>query len=76
MHATYFGDPSRVNDEVARYQAVTAEQVSAFARERLGPDNRAALLFVPREGDPDDESAAGEHEPSAERRESSAGVTA
>jgi zinc protease len=48
--ATYFGDPSLVNEQVDRYRAVTAERVTAFARERLGPDNRASLLFVPREG--------------------------
>ncbi|HEY0971634.1 MAG TPA: pitrilysin family protein [Gemmatimonadales bacterium] len=48
MYATYFGDPSLVNEEPDRYRAVTAEQVSAFARERLGPDNRASLLYVPK----------------------------
>ena len=56
MYATYFDDPSRINDELAHYRAVTAEQVSAFARERLGPDNRAILLYVPREGSPRDEA--------------------
>jgi predicted Zn-dependent peptidase len=57
LYATYFGDPSLVNQEVERYRAVTAEQVSAFARERLGPDNRASLLFVPRDPDADDGGA-------------------
>ena len=38
-----------MNDEVERYQAVTANDVSAFASERLGENNRASLLFVPRE---------------------------
>ena len=47
--ATYFGDPSLVNAQVAKYRAVTADAVSAFARERLGAENRASLLFVPRE---------------------------
>lgn len=47
--ATYFGDPSRVNGQVDRYRAVTAEAVSAFARAALGPDNRATLLYVPRD---------------------------
>jgi predicted Zn-dependent peptidase len=48
MFATYFGDPSLVNTQLARYQAVTADAVNAFARERLGRDNRAALVYVPK----------------------------
>jgi len=48
MFATYFGDPSLVNAQLSAYQRVTAESVSAFARERLGGDNRATLLYVPR----------------------------
>jgi zinc protease len=47
MYATYFGDPSLVNEQVERYRAVTPEQVAAFARDRLGEDNRASLLYVP-----------------------------
>ena len=47
--ATYFGDPALVNAQVARYQAVTAEQVTDFARRVLGDDNRAILTYVPRE---------------------------
>ncbi|MGK2935192.1 MAG: M16 family metallopeptidase [Gemmatimonadaceae bacterium] len=46
MFATYFGDPSLVNEQPDRYRAVTSESVSRFARERLGPDNRATLLYV------------------------------
>ena len=38
-----------MNEEVDRYQAVTVEQVNAFIRERLGENNRASLLYVPRE---------------------------
>jgi zinc protease len=49
MFATYFGEPSRVNDEPDRYQAVTTADVNAFVRARLGEDNRASLLYVPRE---------------------------
>jgi predicted Zn-dependent peptidase len=45
--ATYFGDASLVNTQVDRYAATTAEAVSALARERLGPDNRVILMFVP-----------------------------
>ncbi len=48
LFATYFGDPSLINDQVDRYRAVSVSEVSRFARERLGRDNRAALLFVPR----------------------------
>jgi predicted Zn-dependent peptidase len=49
LFATYFRDPSLVNRQAARYREVTAERVNAFARERLGPDNRASLLYVPRD---------------------------
>jgi zinc protease len=45
--ATYFGDPSRVNDETRRYAEVTAADVSMFARDYLGEDNRLSLLYVP-----------------------------
>ena len=49
LFATYFGDPSLVNVQSARYRAVTAARVNTFARERLGADNRASLLYVPRD---------------------------
>jgi zinc protease len=49
LFATYFGDPSLVNVQAERYRAVTAERVSAFARTRLGRDNRASLLYVPKQ---------------------------
>jgi len=49
MFATYFGDPGLVNDQADKYREVTSESVSRFARERLGPDNRATLLYVPNE---------------------------
>jgi zinc protease len=45
--ATYFGDPTLINEQVARYAATSTADVSALARERLGPDNRALLLYVP-----------------------------
>ena len=48
--ATYFGDAARVNDELERYRAVRVEDLSRCARERLGADNRASLLYVPRRG--------------------------
>jgi predicted Zn-dependent peptidase len=49
LFATYFGDPSLVNTQTARYREVTPERVNAFARTRLGADNRASLLYVPRD---------------------------
>jgi predicted Zn-dependent peptidase len=48
LFATYFGDPALVNGQAARYREVTPERVNAFARARLGTDNRASLLYVPR----------------------------
>lgn len=50
MFATYFDDPALVNEQPDRYRAVTSESVSRFARERLGDDNRATLLYVQAEG--------------------------
>ena len=47
MFATYFGDPSLINEQVDRYGKVTAARVNAFIRDRLGANNRASLLFVP-----------------------------
>jgi len=49
MFATYFKNPELVNEQVQRYQAVTADHVNEFVRGRMGEDNRASLLFVPRE---------------------------
>jgi zinc protease len=58
--ATYFGDASLANEQVERYQKTTAEQVSQLARERLGPDNRAVLRYLPMN------DTAGAHSPHAE----------
>ena len=58
LFATYFGDPSLVNREMDRYRAVTRAQVDAFAREYLGEDNRASLLYVPREPSSEEEAHA------------------
>lgn len=52
--ATYFGDPTLVNTQVARYRAISVAEVSALARARLGADNRALLLYVPSEGSSQD----------------------
>jgi len=46
--ATLLGDPALVNEQLDHYRAVTAADVSAFARDVLGPDNRASLVYVPR----------------------------
>ena len=62
--ATYFGRPELVNEQADRHRRVTAAEVTRFARERLGSDNRASLLFVPRK---QDEGAVAEsREPRAE----------
>jgi zinc protease len=53
MFSTYFGDPNLINTQVERYEAVRAEAVNDFAREFLGEDNRASLVFIPRE-EPED----------------------
>ena len=50
MFATLLGDPGLVNIQADRYRSVTAAQVNAFASARLGRDNRASLLYVPRSG--------------------------
>jgi zinc protease len=60
--ATYFGDPSLVNVQVAKYRAVTAADVTAFARERLGVENRATLLFVPKADDDERRATSDERE--------------
>jgi predicted Zn-dependent peptidase len=51
--ATYFGDPSFINDQMSRYRSVSVDDVNRFAATRLGEDNRAFLMYVPREGEPD-----------------------
>jgi zinc protease len=56
MFATYFRNPSLINEQVGRYRAVTAAQVNAFVRERLVEENRASLVFVAR--DPEESVSA------------------
>jgi len=53
MFATYFGDPALANEQLERYQAVTAADVTRFITSSLGADNRASLLFVPRNASED-----------------------
>ncbi|GAC1656121.1 MAG: pitrilysin family protein [Gemmatimonadaceae bacterium] len=48
LFQTYFGQPELVNDQLARYANVSADQVTRYAHERLGRENRVSLLYVPR----------------------------
>jgi len=50
MFATYFGDPKLVNEQADCYRRVTAERVNELVSERFGENNRASLIYVPREG--------------------------
>jgi len=47
MFETIFDDAGRLNSEMERIRAVTAERVRGFAERRLGEDNRAVLSYVP-----------------------------
>ena len=49
--ATYHGSAARVNEEMVRHAAVTTDAMTAIARTLMVPENRAKLLFVPREED-------------------------
>ena len=37
-----------MNEQLERYRAVRPADVNAFANSRLGEDNRASLVYVPR----------------------------
>ncbi len=50
MYTTLFDDPGRINTELDRLKAVTTADVRRFAERFLGADNRATLLYVPRQG--------------------------
>jgi zinc protease len=50
MFATYFEEPKLVNEQVHRYRAVTVDQVNGIIAARFGENNRANLIYVPREG--------------------------
>ena len=49
MFATYFGQPDLINDQLGRYRAVTVDDVNEFASPQPGENNRATLLYLPRE---------------------------
>jgi predicted Zn-dependent peptidase len=48
-YATYLGDPHLINSYLPSLHATSVERVATFARERLGPDNRVSLIYVPRD---------------------------
>jgi zinc protease len=48
MFATLFNDPGRINTELDRIRAVTAEQVREVARTFLTQENRGVIHYVPR----------------------------
>jgi predicted Zn-dependent peptidase len=48
QYTTYFGDPARLNSELARYRRLSSGDVTRAARALLGEDNRASLIYVPR----------------------------
>src|SRR5437764_8324506 len=50
LFATYFRKPQLINEQAAAYRAVNAERVNALIAERLRPENRASLMYVPRDG--------------------------
>jgi zinc protease len=56
--ATFFGEPRLVNVQIERYRAVRPDDVNAFARARLGENNRASLVYVPRVGADVEEAVA------------------
>jgi predicted Zn-dependent peptidase len=58
MFATYFRNPELANEQVERYRAVTVQDIHRFADHYLVPNNRAALLYVPRNASSGDAGAA------------------
>jgi zinc protease len=50
MFATYFKRPQLINEQADRYRSVTAQRVNELASERFGKDNRASLIYLPKEG--------------------------
>ena len=50
MFATYFKRPELINEQADRYRSVTAQRVNELVSERFGKDNRASLIYLPKEG--------------------------
>jgi zinc protease len=44
---TYMGDAALISEYVPRLGRVTLPEVSGFLRDRLSPDNRASLVYMP-----------------------------
>jgi predicted Zn-dependent peptidase len=51
MYTTYFDRPELINELPDKYRAVTAKAVDRFVKSHLGENNRASLLYVPKESD-------------------------
>ncbi|MFL5554714.1 MAG: M16 family metallopeptidase [Gemmatimonadaceae bacterium] len=49
MFATYFRQPELINEQADQYRMVTAQRVNDFISERMGDDNRASLIYVPKD---------------------------
>jgi zinc protease len=49
MFATYFKRPELINEQADRYGSVTTQRVNELIAERFGDNNRASLLYVPKE---------------------------
>jgi zinc protease len=49
MFATYFRRPELINEQADRYGSVTTQRVNELIAERFGENNRASLLYVPKE---------------------------
>ncbi len=45
---TFYRDPNWINTRLQAIQSVTTAQVQALVRERMGANNRAVLVFVPK----------------------------
>jgi zinc protease len=58
MYATYFDKPDLINELPDRYRAVNAKSVNRFIKAYLGENNRASLLFVPRDPGEAEEAVA------------------
>lgn len=46
-YALYFGDPAELRNDLARFDAVTREDVLRVARQYLRPENRAVVVTIP-----------------------------
>ncbi len=47
MYTSLFDDPGRINTELDKLRAVTANDVRRFAKKYLAPSNCATLIYVP-----------------------------